>query len=267
MNKYKQSNNILNFALCFALIALTIVSNAFAVRAADGDLDATFGTGGKVSTDIGASFDSANNAAQQTDGKIVTVGTTRNTDTDPDNFLMARYNTNGSLDATFGTNGTVIIVNTTSSGTTFGTATGIDFQADGKILVSLSGNKVFRFNQNGSPDTTFGTNGALTILASGSVSLSGYGDIKVLSNGKILVCGSGNLSSNPFNQGFGLAQLNQDGSLDTTFGTGGIVRTSFTTGTTAAGASEISVAQNGKIAIGGTVNPQTTPGTTRNRRL
>ena len=256
--KFKHSFTFRYFA--FALFIITAVFSTTAhTRAADGDLDATFGTGGKVSTDVGASFDSANNAAQQTDGKIVTVGTTRNTDTDPDNFLMVRYNTNGSLDTTFGTNGTVIIINGTGTAD-FGTATGIDFQADGKILVSMIKNKIFRFNQNGSSDTTFGTNGALTIPASGSVSISGYGDIKVLSNGKVLVCGSGNLSSNPFNQGFGLARLNQDGSLDATFGTGGIVRTSFTTGTTAAFTTELSIAANGKIAIGGSVNPQMSVG-------
>ncbi len=256
--KLKNSFTFRNFV--FAMYIITaIFSTTFAVRAADGDLDATFGTGGKVSTDVGASFDSANNAAQQTDGKIVTAGTTRNTDTDPDNLLVVRYNLDGSLDTSFGTGGKVIVINTTSTSTNFGQVSGIAFQADGKILVSVTGRKsIFRFNPNGSLDAAFGDNGLLTLPNSGSVYISGIGDIAVLSDGKILICGSGN--NNTFTQGFGLARLNQDGSFDTTFGTGGIVRTPFTTGTTAAGATEISVAANGKIAIGGSVNPQTTPG-------
>lgn len=57
-----------------------------------------------------------------------------------------------------------------------------------------------------------------------------------------------------------MARLNQDGSLDSSFGNSGIVYTAFTSGTTAAGATEISLAANGKIALGGSVNPQTTPG-------
>lgn len=237
----------------FLLLMSLCVLSTFA---ADGDLDASFDGDGKVSTDIGASYDGANNAAQQADGKIVTVGGTSISTTDPTNLLLARYNTDGSLDSTFGTNGTVIVVNGTGSAN-FGSATGIAFQADGKILVSLSGNRVLRFNTNGSLDTTFGTNGSLTIPASGNISLIGYGDIKVLSNGKILVCGTG--GNNTFIQGFGLARLNQDGSLDTTFGTGGIVRTAFTTGTTVANASEMDIAANGKILLGGTINPQTSP--------
>ena len=241
----------------FFIFIITIFT--FSAFAADGDLDASFGTGGKVSTDVGASFDAANNAAQQADGKIVTAGTTRNTDTDPDNLLVVRYNIDGSLDTSFGTGGKVIVINTTSTSTDFGLASGIAFQADGKILVSVNGRKsIFRFNPNGSLDAAFGDNGLLTLPNSGSVYISGIGDIVVLPDGKILICGSGN--NNTFNQGFGLARLNQDGSLDTTFGTGGVVRTSFTTGTTAAFATEISIAANGKIAIGGSVNPQTTPG-------
>jgi len=255
-NSFKSKNKS-RFFLIYALAAvLMTIAASPAAFAADGDLDATFDGDGKVSTDVGAASDSANNAVQQTDGKIVTVGTTRNTnDNSPDNLLLARYNTNGSLDQTFGTGGTVGIIDSTNP--QFFAASGIALQGDGKILVTISGNRIFRFNQNGSRDTTFGTNGALTIAASGTISLINYGDVKVLPDGKILVCGTA--SNNTFIQGFGLARLNQDGSLDTSFGTGGIVRTAFTTGTALANASEMDVAANGKIALGGSVGPQTTP--------
>ena len=187
----------------------------------------------------------------------MTVGTTRSTDSSPDNLLVVRYNPNGSLDTTFGTGGTAIVVYASGTGASFGAATDIALQADGKILVSES-RGIFRFNADGSPDTAFGTGGVIRTMASGSISLNNFGDIKAAPGGKILVCGAGN--NNTFIQGFGLARLNQDGSLDSSFGRGGIVRTAFTTGTAAAGASEIDIAANGKIALGGSVNPQSSPG-------
>ena len=253
-NFYKKITNgeLTVLAIIFSIVLLS-ATNVFA---ADGDLDVSFDADGKVSTDIGASFDGAANAVQQTDGKIVTAGGTSVSTSDPTNLLLVRYNTDGSLDQNFGTNGAVIVANGTGSAN-FGSATGIALQADGKILVCSSGNRIFRFNTNGSLDTAFGTNGALMIPASGSISIIGYGDIKVLSNGKILICGTG--GNNTFIQGFALARLNQDGSLDATFGTGGIVRTAFTTGTTVANASEMDIAANGKIVLGGTINPQTSP--------
>ncbi len=237
-------------------VFLLIILLAVSAFAADGDLDASFGAGGKVSTDVGASYDSAINAVQQTDGKIVTVGTTRNTDNDPDNLLLVRSNTNGSLDTTFGTSGKVIVVNTTSTSTNFGLACGIALQADGKILVTTANNRrgtVFRFNTDGSRDSTFGTNGLLSLPTNTSVYLTFLGDVAVLPGGKILIAGAGN--ANNFNQGFGLARLNQDGSFDTTFGTGGIVRTTFAadTSTTVASASKIVIGADSKIVLGGEV--------------
>ncbi len=242
------------------LLTITLFTNS--AFAADGDLDTSFDGDGKVSTDVGANYDSAINAVEQTDGKIVTVGTTRNTDSsaDPDNLLVVRYNTNGSLDTSFGTDGKVIVINTTSVITNFGLASGLALQSDGKILVTTANGRrgtLFRFNADGSRDTAFGDNGLLSLPNSGSEFLTFLSDVAVLPSGKILVAGAAN--NNTLNQAFGLARLNQDGLFDTAFGTGGIVRTSFTVGTTAAAATEISLASNGKILLGGSINPQTTP--------
>src|SRR6516164_1693828 len=65
----------------------------------NGTLDATFGTGGKVKTTF-ADFDGARAVAIQSDGKIVVAGYTL-VNYSPD-FALARYNSNGTLDATFG---------------------------------------------------------------------------------------------------------------------------------------------------------------------
>ena len=72
--------------------------------AADGDLDTTFGTGGKVTTAIG-SFDSAYSVVLQSDGKIVAAGYSYNGSNY--DFAVVRYNIDGSLDTTFDTDGKV----------------------------------------------------------------------------------------------------------------------------------------------------------------
>jgi len=100
----------------------------------DGSLDATFGIGGKVATDFGGS-DVAFALVQQPDGKLLAAGDSfflaiRNTD-----FVLARYNANGSLDPTFGIGGKVI--------TDFGGADeagSIVLQADGKVVAVGFGN-------------------------------------------------------------------------------------------------------------------------------
>jgi uncharacterized delta-60 repeat protein len=85
-------------------------------QAADGDLDPTFGTAGlptlesrgRVMTDFDHSTDIANAVAVQADGKLVVVGTTYiNNDYTDEDFAVARYNANGTLDTTFGAGGKV----------------------------------------------------------------------------------------------------------------------------------------------------------------
>jgi uncharacterized delta-60 repeat protein len=75
---------------------------AGAVLAASGDLDPSFGLGGRVLTDFNLSTDIAYAVAVQADGKLVVVGTTyTNNDYSNEDFALARYNPDGSLDAGF----------------------------------------------------------------------------------------------------------------------------------------------------------------------
>src|SRR4030095_1301139 len=67
----------------------------------DGSLDSSFGTGGRVTTDIGGFSDTAYAVAVQPDGKIVAAGSANFTSTFSD-FALARYNNDGTLDASFG---------------------------------------------------------------------------------------------------------------------------------------------------------------------
>ena len=138
---------------------------------ADGSLDTGFGVGGKVTTDMGSGFRSeeAQAVAIQPDGRIVVVGyaaidTAPPAPRPPATFALARYNTDGSLDTSFGSGGKV-------SGNVNGLAYAVRVQADGKIVVAgdvpfpstngidFSDFTVARFNANGSLDLAFGTSG------------------------------------------------------------------------------------------------------------
>ena len=90
---------------------MVLIMTGQIARAADGDLDPTFGTAslptpssvGRVMTDFDHSTDIANAVAVQPDGKLVVVGTTyTNNDFSGEDFAAARYNSNGTLDLTFG---------------------------------------------------------------------------------------------------------------------------------------------------------------------
>src|SRR5258708_6073109 len=71
-----------------------------------GDLDVSFGTGGRVTTDLGAN-DVGAAVAVQPNGQIVVVGSTAPVFSSHTDFALARYNADGSLDTAFGTGGTV----------------------------------------------------------------------------------------------------------------------------------------------------------------
>ena len=96
----------------------------------NGSLDNTFNTSGIVTTPVGSSQDGAYSVAIQTNGKIVAAGYSYNgTDND---FAVVTYNSNGSVDNTFGTNGIV----KTQIGTSDNAAYALALQADGKIVVA-----------------------------------------------------------------------------------------------------------------------------------
>ena len=211
----------------------------------DGVLDNTFGTKGIVITSVGTANDYANSIAIQSDGKIIAAGSSYNgSDND---FAVVRYNSNGSLDNTFGTNGIVI----TSVGDSSDYATSIAIQSDGKIIAagsSYNGSDndfaVVRYNSNGSLDNTFGTNGIVTTSIGDS---SDYAQsIAIQSDGNIVAAGN---SWNGSDYGFALIRYNSNGSLDNTFGTNGIVITSV--GDSSDYANSIAIQSDGKIITAG----------------
>src|SRR5438067_2078816 len=136
---------------------------------ANGSLDATFGTGGKVTTPIGIGDNSVSALVLQSDGKLVAAGYALIGGTY--DFTLVRYNANGSLDATFGTGGKV----TTPVGSAGDYADAIVFQPDGKLVAAgnVEGSDrdfaVVRYNADGSLDGSFGTGGkVITPIGSSS---------------------------------------------------------------------------------------------------
>jgi uncharacterized delta-60 repeat protein len=127
----------------------------------DGSLDATFGTGGIVTTAVLASSDYSKDLILQPDGKIVVVGETFNGSNN--DIALVRYNTDGSLDTTFGAGGKVV----TPIGSSTDAGSSVTLDAQGRILVA--GNATFgsgdsvivRYNADGSLDTTFGASSTL----------------------------------------------------------------------------------------------------------
>ena len=205
----------------------------------DGSLDPTFGSGGKVTTDFGG-FDAASAVVIQPDGRIVAAGRSGGGD-----FALARYNADGSLDPTFGSGGKV----TTDFGGGFDAAFGVALQTDGKIIAVGQGASSFdfalaRYNGDGSLDPTFGSGGKVTTDFTG-----GFEDaiaVAIQLDGRIVV--TGQTFSGGF-QKFALARYNADGSLDTSFGSGGIVTTNF--GFDSAFGGALAIQTDGKIVAAG----------------
>src|SRR5947208_8071390 len=109
---------------------LVTLSLAHAVQAAPGDLDSTFDSDGRVTTDFAGNSDVPFALAIQTDGKLVVAGRTW-TGTKFD-FALARYNPDGSLDSTFDFDGRVTTAFPGGSAEAFALA----IQADGNLVVA-----------------------------------------------------------------------------------------------------------------------------------
>jgi uncharacterized delta-60 repeat protein len=210
----------------------------------DGTLDSSFGNGGEVTTKFGLT-DEIDSVAVQSDGKIVVAGRMRyGIDGSPYKFALARYNTDGTLDTTFGPGGLVITFFSTDAG-----AHGMALQSDGKIVVAgdvgMQDFALARYNTDGSLDSSFGQSGEVT-TAFGS-SAAAYG-VALQSDGKILAAGfTTTTGSNP--DAFALARYNSEGTLDSSFGQGGEVTTAFGSGYLAA--RSLAVQGDGSIVAAG----------------
>jgi uncharacterized delta-60 repeat protein len=211
----------------------------------DGTLDSSFGDHGIVITDVDV-YDSAYCVAIQADGKILVAGYTG--DSHDKDFAVVRYNTNGTLDSSFGELGIV----TTDVGSAYDSAHSIAIQFDGKIVVAGQGSvpgssydaAVIRYNTDGSLDTSFSGDGMVTTNFGGN---DCAGSVAIQSDGKIVVAAK-TLSG----YDFAVARYNTDGSLDTSFSGDGILTTDFYGGSDVA--QSIAIQADGKIVVVGEVS-------------
>ncbi|HEV7395021.1 MAG TPA: carboxypeptidase regulatory-like domain-containing protein, partial [Pyrinomonadaceae bacterium] len=210
----------------------------------NGTLDSTFGTGGKVTTDFNNGSDSVAAVIIQPDGKIVAAGggAGNSPNTCCSDFTLARYNTNGTLDTSFGNLGKVI---TDFAGTD--SVSALVRQADGKIVAAgTSGDSDFalaRYTTTGSLDSTFGTGGKVITHFNSFASLARA--MVLQTDGKLVVAGSGTEST--LGSVFRLARYNTNGTLDSSFGVAGVVVTGLPT----SGPTALVLQPDGKLVAAG----------------
>ncbi len=222
----------------------TGTANVFALARynPDGSLDSAFGTGGKVTTSLGSVDDTAQTVAIQSDGKIIAAGYSNNGTCDV--FALARYNSDGTLDTNFGTEGKA----TNAVGTFRNRIETIALQTDGKIVAAGHSDSTFtvaRYNSDGSLDTGFGIAGIMkTVIGKYSYGYS----CKIQSNGKIVVAGW-SVTDGTFQNVFALVRYNGDGSLDSSFGNSGVAITAL--GASDTQAFDLAIQQDGKIVTAG----------------
>jgi uncharacterized delta-60 repeat protein len=184
----------------------------------DGSVDNAFGTNGTITTDFADS--GYFSKLYERNGKIYIVGSAslnQNPLTKP--MKLNRYNSDGTLDSSFGTGGSIAINDVgINSESAYDRAYEIEAQSDGKVLIAAnirdaaSRNNVYllRYNSDGSIDSSFGTTGKVTLAIGNNVPPA---QIRQTSDGKILVA-----------QSQYLTRYDSNGSIDPSFGTSGVVR-------------------------------------------
>ena len=210
---------------------------------ADGSLDTSFDGDGKLTTALSAGHDVAYQILLQADGKIVLSGYSDNR-----YFALARYNANGSLDASFDGDGIVATAIGAGPDPSYRSV----LQPDGKIVVAggffdgtLYQFALARYNTDGSPDTSFDGDGKVTTdFGTGH----DFGrSVAVQPDGKIVMVGN---SWNGAIYELAVARYNADGSLDESFGGDGKVTTAVGTNEQE-GLQSVVLQSDGKIVVAG----------------
>jgi len=230
-----------------SLICSGLLLQTHIAKAAPGDSDTGFSGDGRVTTNFGGT-DVGRSIALQSDGKIIVVGETDNA------IGLARYNTNGSLDTSFDSDGTLI--NGSGSDNLYRPLRVI-VQSDGKILVGgyyefqcihAPEVPVFpkfflkRFNSNGTVDTTFDTDGNVFF----DIGSTSYGqDFALQSDGKIVMVGNTAGTTGDFI----VARFTSSGALDTTFSSDGWTVDNIGSSTDVAHG--VALQSDGKIVVAG----------------
>ena len=228
------------------LISVAALITTHVALAQYGTLDVTFDDDGKVSTEFGSYKSAVRSLALQLDGKIIAAGSTYNNGS-YHRFAVARYNNDGSLDTSFGTEGRVVGDFPEEKMA----ITSVFVQPDGKIIGSgIIYNQYFdsefmmvRFNADGSIDSGFGNNG---MVSEGSLTIN---SVKMQPDGKIVAAGF-NYSQTGSQRDIAVLRFNTDGTIDTSFAQNGYFITSVGVRDYA---NSLSILPDGKIVIGGAI--------------
>lgn len=218
----------------------------FETHALPGDLDPIFGDGGKAVSGLAGRSLVSRALSIQPDGKIIVAGYSSVADLNSKDFVIARHNSDGTLDSSFGDAGFALV----------------DFRGDGDELLAVllqdDGKLVAvgytttcctlapvdfaiaRLNPNGTPDTGFGIDGEVTTDFSGGVDRAIAA--RVESDGKILVVGSSS-------EKVAFARYASNGDLDMSFGEAGKTTVEFASFTTSINAVAFQV--DGKVLVAG----------------
>ncbi|MBK7352246.1 MAG: hypothetical protein IPJ05_00195 [Nitrosomonas sp.] len=209
---------------------------------ADGTLDTSFGGGDGVASS--GVFGSAKDVALQTDGKFLVAADLSNS-----NFNLMRFNSDGSLDTSFG-GGSGYVSTDLAGGND--RADSLTIQSDGKVILAGFGFNgtsfdfaLVRYNTDGSLDTSFNGTGKVLTDFGGNSSDTGN-EVRVQADGKIVVAG---WSDTGGTNDFAIARYNANGTLDTGFGTGGQVTIDLGGSDLAEG---LTIQADGKILVTGT---------------
>ncbi|MFN0141133.1 MAG: FG-GAP-like repeat-containing protein [Pyrinomonadaceae bacterium] len=236
-----------------ANIATQLVKFAVFKLNANGSVDTSFGSNGIATTSFSSSNDVAFSLAAQTDGKIVAVGASDFDLGSNSQIALARFNTSGTIDTSFGTGGKV----TTEVGGFTDLAADIQLQADGKIVIGgvsctdancVGGNGlIFRYLLNGSLDPSFDNDGKVFVQPTISGSATSIFAIAIQPDSKII--GSGSVINPGTQSDVLIARYSSDGAPDSTFGANGIVSTDI--GSSNQEGNSVSLQSDGKIVAVG----------------
>lgn len=218
---------------------------------ADGSPDTSFDGDGRVVTDFATTDDAALDIHVQADGKVVIAGATEGTFSD---FAIARYNGDGSLDGSFDGDGKVNI--DFGGGTSDDVAYALVQQPDGKFVVvgsaesfSFGGFALARLNGDGSLDTSFDGDGRVLIDMRTGLPLDIATGVALQADGKIVVSGTRDITGS-VTESMVTARFNSDGTLDTAFGSQGMV--TVDAGPFGDFSNDVLVQPDGKIVMVGT---------------
>lgn len=190
----------------------------------DGLLDSSFGTGGSRTADYGGSYEYFGRLRLQPDGKMLTTlfstfGSANGA------FAFARFNDDGSDDTGFGGGDGLVSFRVTPAGQQ---TTDVALLSDGRILMTGVSHYdipqrnfiAYRFLPDGSTDTSFGSGGSVTYDLAGGADDESHSIVLLPSGGFLLI---GQIDPpGPSSVQVSAARFDADGTLDTTFGTGGV---------------------------------------------